>query len=105
MRSVALAGVVALSFCFAPAAFADAAHSRSQAIQACRAEVAQRAGVAADAVRLDNVRDHGRQIRVDLKFWKAGGLTNVQCEVAVSGDSVQIASIDPPLAAQSATAQ
>ena len=105
MRSIAIAVAAAVSFVsLAGSAFADAAHDRSEAIRICRAEVATRAGVEADSVRLTDVRGHGRQIRVELNVWRAGVLTHVRCDVAASSDGPQIASIDPPLAPQSAAA-
>ncbi|MEJ0060893.1 MAG: hypothetical protein WDM79_15485 [Terricaulis sp.] len=69
---------------------------RGQAIQLCRAEVSVRTGVAADDVRLDQVRVRPRQVRVDLDVWANGQLQNIRCDVQ-RGDTLEIAEITPAL--------
>ncbi|MES1199565.1 MAG: hypothetical protein ABUS48_06260 [Pseudomonadota bacterium] len=99
---IAIAALALLSLLPTPA-FADAAHDRSAAIQVCRAEVAARTGVEADTVRLNNVRPHGRSFRVDLSVWTNSAITNVRCEASVNAGTAEVASIDPPLTAASAS--
>lgn len=77
--------------------------ARSAAIQLCRAEVAQRAGADADAVRLDQVRVRPSIVRVDFDLWRDGRLHNVRCDVSRAGGELQIASITPELQAIAST--
>src|SRR5688572_12763934 len=100
MRFSSLASAAILAFtAFATPAFADDASDRSDAIALCRAEIAGRAGVEPDQIRLDTVRTRPRVIRVDLDVWSAGSLQNVRCEVS-RGEALVIASINPPVGAQ-----
>lgn len=98
MRVFAVAALATLGLSFAAPAWADAVHDRSEAIRVCRAEVAERAQVDPQAIRFDNIRAHGRNIRVDLALWSAGALTHVRCQVSLGDDGAQVASIEPPLA-------
>lgn len=84
-------------------ASADEISDRTQAIQLCRAEVSQQAGIEAGQARLDQVRVRPHTVRVDLDVWANGNLRNVRCDVT-RGATLQIASISPALTATAATA-
>jgi hypothetical protein len=94
---LALGAVLAPSF-----ASADTVSDRAAAVTLCRTQVAQQAGVDLVSVRLTNVRAALRNVRVELNV---GGSHHVRCDVTRGEDgALQVASIDPPLTATTASA-
>ncbi len=97
MRSFLMSALALAAFAVPGVAAADDVRDRTEAIRLCRAEVAAQAGLAAENVRLDQVRVRGSSIRVDLDLWRNGALENVRCDVARSRGELTIASITPAL--------
>ncbi len=103
MKSLILPGLAALAvFAAVPNAWAgDDGADRSAALRLCRAEVAARANVPAEEVRLDAIQTRARLVRIDLDVWKNGDLVNVRCDVA-RGAELQITALNLPEVAQAA---
>ncbi|MEZ6023029.1 MAG: hypothetical protein R3C16_06380 [Hyphomonadaceae bacterium] len=100
-KSLFLASVLA-AIVLAPG-FAQAEEApRPTAVELCRTEVAARAGVPVEQVRLDQIRARARTVRVDLDLWRDGRLQNIRCDVARNADAFTIAAIDPALSAVAA---
>jgi hypothetical protein len=101
MKTIVISAVMLAAFS-APA-FAQTSESadRTAAIGLCRAEVAAQTGLAPEAIRLDQARVRGGNVRVDLDVWREGRLQNVRCDV--SRADRRIASIRPSLQTASLT--
>ena len=95
--------IVALGAVLAPSlASADTVSDRAAAVTLCRTQVAQQAGVDLVSVRLSNVRAALRNVRVELNV---GASQHVRCDVTRGEDgALQVASINPPVGATTASA-
>lgn len=98
MRTLILSALALVSTAFIPgqASAADENTDRTHAIELCRTQVSQQAGVEIGQARLDQARVRGHSVRVDIDLWSNGSLRNVRCDVT-RGDTLQIASITPAL--------
>jgi hypothetical protein len=97
-----LISLVLLASAVAPGvAAADATSERAAAVQLCRNQVADQAGVSVDNVRLTGLQETLRQVRVSVGLWRDGSRQTVRCDVS-RGENQSVVAINPPIQTASA---
>jgi len=98
MRTTLLAALALTAIVATPSlAWADEISDRADAVSLCRTQVSTQSGIAADAIRLDEVRTRPNAISVHFNIWQNGARQDVRCNVSRSHGQLTVASIDPAL--------
>jgi hypothetical protein len=101
MRTTIVSLVLLASAITPGVAAAGSGSDQAAAVQLCRSQVAEQAGVDIDNVRLTGVRESLRRLRVSVSLWRDGAQQTVRCEID-RGEQPTLVSIDPPVQTASA---